>query len=202
MFENGIMALNIPLSNSRIFLNTHTAYPVFLNMYSDFVRTIFNTNFELTNPFQEKTKTEVALMLKANGFTPLIKNTISCSKLRSLIMSGVAISKIWHCGVCLPCIIRRISLDKASLSAFDASYNTDILNDFDNIDPNGKRVILELLDFSKKLINCKTVDDVLDEFPAFFIEKTEPAILVAMYKRYANEVRDFFSKSKKLKSLV
>lgn len=201
MFENGIMALNIPISNSRIFLNTHTAYPVFLSMYSDFVRTIFNTKFELTNPFQEKTKTEVSLMLKTKEFTPLIKNTISCSKLLALIMSKVKISKIWHCGICLPCIIRRISLDNAGLSAFDVSYATDILGDFDKIKPDGKRVILELLDFSKKLIDCKTVDDALESFPAFFIENTDPAILIAMYKRYANEVIDFFSKSGKLRNL-
>jgi len=202
MFENGIMALNIPISNSRIFLNTRTAYPVFLDMYADFVETMFATKFEVLNPFQEKTKTEVAILLKAKEFSPLIKNTISCSKLLSLIMSGVAVSKTWHCGVCLPCIIRRISLSKASLSRFDASYATDILGDFDKIDPYGRRVILELLDFSKKLSSCRTVEEVLETFPAFFIENTDPLRLVGMYKRHVKEVRDFFSSSKKLTNLL
>lgn len=194
IFENGILALNIPISNSRIFLNTRTAHPAFLNMYKDLVSKIFDVEFDVINPFLEKTKAETVSLLNKSGFRDLIRNTISCSRLTALIMDRrhIPISKVWHCGVCLPCVLRRIAINASDLSAFDVNYADDILKDFNNLIPEGKRVILELLEVCRKLKKCKTKDHVLAVFPSFFVEGIDPEPLIDMHLRYVEEVIGFF----------
>lgn len=204
MFENGILALNVPISNSRIFLNTRTAHPAFLSMYEDLVSKIFGMKLDVINPFLEKTKAEIVSLLDKRGFRDLINKTISCSRLTALIMDRrrIPISKVWHCGVCLPCIIRRIAIDASGLSAFDVLYADDVLEDFNNLVPEGKRVILELLEFSRKLRECKNKDEVLQIFPSFFVERIDPEPLIDMYLRYVDELRGFFRKSRTLRHIV
>lgn len=104
--------------------------------------------------------------------------------------------------VCLPCIIRRIAIDSAGLPAFDVLYADDVLGDFNDLAPEGRRVILELLDFSRKLKKCKNAGEVLLDFPAFFVEGVDPEPLIEMYLRYVDEVRSFFRKSPILKHEV
>lgn len=195
MFENGILALNVPISNSRIFLNTRTAHPAFLNMYEDFVSNVFGTEISITNPFLEMTKTEVISIIVSSSFQDLIRRTISCSRLTYLIFLGQPISEIWHCGSCLPCILRRISIESSTFAINDVLYYTDILSDLENIDDEGKRVIMELLEFARKLAKCTTIDEVLIDYPAFLVENLNPEPLVSMYIRYINEVNAFFSRS-------
>lgn len=204
IFENGILALNIPISNSRMFLNTRTAHPAFLNMYEDLVSRIFNAKLDVINPFLEKTKSEIVSLLDRRGFRSLIKNTISCSRFTALIMDRrhIPISEIWHCGICLPCILRRIAMYAAGLSTFDVKYADDVLKDFSSLAPEGKRVILELLEFCRKLKECKGKDDILTAFPSFFVEGIDPEPLIDLYLRYVEEVRGFFRRFPTLRHVL
>lgn len=194
IFENGILAVNIPMSSARISLNTQTVHPKFLIMYESLVSKIFGTEFSIINPFLEETKAEVVSHLDKKEFRDLIKNTVSCFRPTSKRFLGQSYKKVWHCGVCFPCIIRRIAINAAGLSSYDARYAEDILENIDNLPKDGKRIILDLQEFCRKLRKCNNFDEILDLFPKFIIdENIDPEPLIAMYLRHADEVTQFFS---------
>ena len=78
IFENGVMALNIPLTQSRIYSNTRTAHPTFLSMYQKLLDSLFGHQVTVENPFSAMTKGEVVKLLDCRGFRDLVKTTISC----------------------------------------------------------------------------------------------------------------------------
>lgn len=192
LFENGVLAMNIPITTSRIYLNTKTAFPGFIQRFNELIERIFVCFLKVENPFLTRTKSEVISTLDVNGYWDLIRNSISCSEIRQLTMQGVKVSQVNHCGKCYPCILRRVSVYHAGLERSDSNYHVDI-SDFNNMPIDGKKLLLELADFFRKLSKCQTDDEVLDEFPAFYVENEDPEQLIGAYKRYNKEFRKFVS---------
>jgi len=75
LFENGILSINIPLSESRF--NTRTAHPIVLYLYQELINNIFKKNIKIENPFLYETKSETFRYLDIDK-VDLINNTISC----------------------------------------------------------------------------------------------------------------------------
>ena len=188
MFENGILAMNIPLVPSRSFNNTKTAHPDFLNNFSKLLNTTYGCNVLVQNPFLDKTKGEVIHLLDCQEFQPTIKETVSCSGIRRLGISGVKTSQIRHCGICVPCILRKFAVHAAHLEHYDCRYVTDVLGDFDRLPTEAKTTIMETLDFAHKLESCSD-DDVFNEIPEFYIETVDPQPMIQMTRRYIIEVK-------------
>ena len=115
--ENGLISLNIPLTNSRLgSSSTRTTHPYYMNLLQKLI-TSLNIQVKLYNPYQFKTKGEMILECKnktllANN----IKNTMSCSHPDVGRYQGESAPS--HCGICLPCIIRRASIKKAGIQDF------------------------------------------------------------------------------------
>lgn len=110
--ENGLISLNIPLTNTRLgSSSTRTTHPYYMLLLQ---KLITNLGIEVTlrNPFQFFTKGEMIKNCKDNQFlSETIDKTMSCShpdndwNLRS--------NKPSHCGYCLPCVIRRAAIEYA-----------------------------------------------------------------------------------------
>jgi 7-cyano-7-deazaguanine synthase in queuosine biosynthesis len=132
--ENGLISLNLPLTQNRQGTHsTKTTHPFFISAFESILREISIEN-KIVNPFQHQTKGEMIDSSKNKDLIiQLMDKSISCSK-SGYHMRWHGKDKI-HCGYCIPCIIRRAALhrindDKASdyvfdVRTFDLSYNKD-----------------------------------------------------------------------------
>jgi len=110
--ENGLISLNIPLTNTRLgSSSTRTTHPYYMNLLQQLI-TNLGLMITLFNPYQHKTKGEMIIDCQEPEFLKdNIEKTMSCShpdndwKLRG--------KKPSHCGYCLPCSIRRAAIEKA-----------------------------------------------------------------------------------------
>ena len=106
--ENGFISLNIPLDPLRSgSLSTKTTHPMYMKEMQD-IWNEMGFDVDLITPYQYKTKGEVLLECKnQERMKSLIMGTTSCGKyLRH---------KYRHCGVCIPCLVRRASFMKAGM---------------------------------------------------------------------------------------
>ena len=183
--ENGILALNIPITVSRIFTNTKTAHPRYIKDFNMLVNNLFPDSIYVKNPFVQMTKGEVISILDNDNYKNLIKETITCSKSYQLQMKRDTSAK--HCGICIPCILRRVSVHHAHLWDYDAQYADDILGSFDNIDHGGQATLLELLHFLKNLE--KNDQEILTDTPEFYVEEYDPVDAIGLMRRYSAELK-------------
>jgi len=103
--ENGLIAINPPLTNRRIgALSTRTTHPYYLHQIQT-VMDMVGIDVELVNPYAQMTKGE---MMTACASQPrlaaMASRTVSCGKWKR---TGV------QCGRCVPCLIRRASFHAA-----------------------------------------------------------------------------------------
>lgn len=112
--ENGLISLNIPLTNSRLgSSSTRTTHPYYMELLQKLLVNL-NIDIILENPYQFKTKGEMIEECKNIDFLKdNLENTMSCSHPDLGRMQGE--SETAHCGNCLPCVIRRASIKKAGI---------------------------------------------------------------------------------------
>ena len=119
--ENGMIALNVPLDPLRIgALSTRTAHPHVIARMRRLADAVgLSVNF--LNPYRHMTKGEmvsgcadIALLRKIVG------NSMSCSSPARARYMGLSPR---HCGYCVPCLIRRASLE-AGLGCKDPTTYT------------------------------------------------------------------------------
>lgn len=110
--ENGLISLNIPLTNTRLgSSSTRTTHPYYMTLLQTLLNNL-ELKIRLVNPFQFLTKGEMisncqdAEFLKEN-----INNTMSCS--HPDVGRYKKENSPSHCGTCLPCTIRRASIESA-----------------------------------------------------------------------------------------
>jgi 7-cyano-7-deazaguanine synthase in queuosine biosynthesis len=188
MAENGQMAIHLPLTSGRIgAFSTHTAHPAVLAGAESFFELALSTAIKIRNPYLYKTKAQVV--------EPIIKNlpesiplSTSCWKNTRVSQSGTT-----HCGQCIPCYIRKISIE--FYQADPTTYARDIWNE--NIeelddDDDGRRNLIDLLEFVY-WFNKKTDDDLMCEFPELYSENFEATEAIKMYRKFAVEALTVFS---------
>lgn len=186
IFENGVLGLNIPIVPSRIFNNTRTVHPSFLTKFNNLISALFPNTITVENPFIMYTKGEIVKLLDDKDFKNMIKESVSCSKMDRLRWQGIA--GIKHCGICLPCVLRRISIHHAGLDSSDDSYANDIFGEFEKIPLEGKTLLFQILEFGRRLDRAD--EEVISDIPQFYIpEIDEPAQSVAMMRKCILEVK-------------
>src|SRR5262249_2947723 len=118
--ENGQMAIHLPLSAARIgAFSTHTAHPDFVHKVGLFFSQLLGFPIRITNPYLYKTKAEIVGKLVAKH-KEAVEVSVSCWR-------GSRISKAYnHCGECVPCLIRRVSLEYQGLVL--PEYERDLLS--------------------------------------------------------------------------
>ena len=128
--ENGYMSLNIPLDENRIgSLSTKTTHPI----YMAYLQEIWNDvgiNVDLILPYKHMTKGEIFEKCKSHSIlAETVAHSISCGKYRRHTLQ--------HCGVCVPCLVRRAAFLRAGLAdKTDNGYRYDSLNKADSNDVN------------------------------------------------------------------
>ncbi len=108
--ENGLISLNVPLTNSRLgSFSTRTTHQFFIKNIRDLIAAL-DIQVGLDLPYRFLTKGE---MIKNSGNEDVIQNTLnitmSCSHPGASRYSGVKKQNV-HCGYCYPCLIRRASV--------------------------------------------------------------------------------------------
>ncbi|WP_238963564.1 7-cyano-7-deazaguanine synthase [Mycobacterium paraintracellulare] len=117
--ENGIMAVHVPMTAARIgSLSTHTASPPILDRMATLANCVFEKSVTVDNYLVKLTKPEVVARAVELGHADKMINTVSCWQI------GRTRS---HCGICSPCIMRRISNEYNNVA--DISYDADIFDD-------------------------------------------------------------------------
>lgn len=106
--ENGFISINIPMNANRMgSLSTKTTHPVYMVAMQNLWNAL-SINAELLLPYQYKTKGEMIKECKNPDILHrLIFSSASCGKFRR--------HKLQHCGVCVPCLVRRASFLEAGL---------------------------------------------------------------------------------------
>jgi hypothetical protein len=112
--ENGFIAINIPLTPSRIgTCSTRTTHPYFLDRVRAVVSKIGLGN-NITNPYESKTKGEVlAGSADLETLKSLAPYSVSCAH---ATRRGKWVRRhARNCGYCVPCLVRRASLHHIGL---------------------------------------------------------------------------------------
>lgn len=109
--ENGLIALNVPLDETRVgSFSTRTTHPFYLSLWNKLLWGL-GLNISVKNPYWNKTKGEMALECKnKDALYETMKLSFSCSSPGKARWRGLSPQ---HCGYCVPCIIRRAAMHKA-----------------------------------------------------------------------------------------
>ena len=105
--ENGLIALNAPLTPRRIgSLSTRTTHPHYLDLIQKALDMV-GLNVRIVNPYRHQTKGEMLRGCRDQAtLRAIVDSTVSCGKWKR---TGV------QCGRCVPCLIRRASYHSAEI---------------------------------------------------------------------------------------
>jgi 7-cyano-7-deazaguanine synthase in queuosine biosynthesis len=186
--ENGQMAIHLPLTAARIgSFSTHTAHPNFVIIMGTLLSKLFSFSITIENPFLYLTKAEVVrdVVLK---HSKALSHAVSCWK-ASRVSGGFN-----HCGFCVPCLIRRISIEAHGVQV--AEYKRDLfIEDIGMLDPTdeGKRNLADLGEFIH-LFTTATPAQLEAEYPELIDSSFSSEQACAMYKRFTIEAKTVFEK--------
>lgn len=135
--ENGTISLNIPLDcGRRSSCSTRTTHPTFIKRLVVALRAI-GINNPIENPYAFKSKADMMLdcctvLEKKNILQALAPLSCSCAKrghnsFWDKSSEDIKTSHINHCGMCLPCLYRRVALDSVGWDLGN-SYGTDVFH--------------------------------------------------------------------------
>jgi len=199
MAENGQFAIHLPLNQSRIGpFSTHTADPQFVDLTKELLQKLMrNPKFDIINPFLYKTKAEV--------FAQLPKELKDQAYLSATCWMISRIPDNKHCGFCIPCISRRISLE------YNKIFFNEYANDIFNIDLNKlndtddkKRNLIDYLEFILKFkdISDSNKIELLTEFPELYNSSFNTDEAIKMYKRISNQSFEVLKNYPKIQKFI
>ncbi|WP_144246120.1 7-cyano-7-deazaguanine synthase [Mycolicibacterium vinylchloridicum] len=177
--ENGIMAIHVPLTAARMgSLSTHTASPPILDRMATLANDVFDIPISVENRLVHLTKPEVVGRAVDLGFGHHMINTVSCWQIGRTSR---------HCGICSPCIMRRISNEYNNVA--DISYDADIFDDSAAVDEPKARD--NLTHFISLVDDLRELPDVELEFEYPELLRAAPAMTlteaIALHRRWADQ---------------
>lgn len=199
MAENGQFAIHLPLNSARVGpFSTHTADPNFVSHAQEIFRTILtNPDFEISNPFLYKTKAEVVAVLPKK-LRAAISKSASC-----WMISHVPGEK--HCGICIPCISRRIALEYNDVTLNE--YHTDIFKlDINKLsdEDTGRRNLTDYLEFITrfKKVTPQNKVELICTFPELINPAFDEDKALKLYERVSQQSMKVLSKYPKVLKLL
>lgn len=189
--ENGIMAINCPLTLGRAAgFSTRTAHPDVLDRMGQVVGALFQRSFRVTNPLLLQTKADVVRSLARLCGRGLVKKTHSCWIARQAN----------HCGHCVPCVVRRFAAEAAGVP--DVAYTDDSFQHPDKLNDEAFASIGDYLLFVRRLRSLPNAD-LLFDYPDLNIGGDAATIeqLVALHKKWAGQVEGVVKRYPPLRSL-
>jgi 7-cyano-7-deazaguanine synthase in queuosine biosynthesis len=172
--ENGLIAINVPLTPSRGgSCSTRTMHPFFLDSLGRIFKKLGIAN-RIINPFELSTKGECVVASSNRALLDsIVDKSVSCSHGTRKQLWKRRTAGVKNCGYCVPCLIRRAALNEAGLD-LPLSYGIDVCQDELDINDesesgNDFRAVLNMLnsdkspaDFKKAMLATAPVDR-LDE---------------------------------------
>ena len=170
--ENGTISLNLPLFPSRrSACSTRTTHPTFIKRLQGVLEGL-GMHHPLVNPYEFVTKGEMIRDTKnTNVLASLLPYSCSCAKRGHNYYwdrTGIEIhaDRICHCGMCLPCIYRRVSLHLNGLdNQINSNYGTDVFNgikfNYANLNQHSSRDFRALLEFIRQDYSNEEISRVL-----------------------------------------
>jgi 7-cyano-7-deazaguanine synthase in queuosine biosynthesis len=113
LYENGILSLNPEIKNRY---TTKTTHPKTMFLYRSILEKV-NIMIDINHPFLFKTKGQIINDMDEN-FKQTIKHTFTCGQGRS----NPERAHTGQCGVCIPCLLRKISLAAYDNEKYDVDY--------------------------------------------------------------------------------
>ena len=186
--ENGLISLNVPLSPLRLgSLSTRTTHPYYLKRFQQLIDSL-GLNISIENPYRFKTKGEMLSECKNND---RLKGFISRTRSGAHPAAGRFRKDvgIGHCGVCVPCIIRKASFNKAKKLITDS---TDYKGDLTNV--ANRKYIQPFLRSIKRLNDNSGIEKylILKSGPMFDYSQ-ELGNYSDVYRRGMKEIEDLFA---------
>jgi 7-cyano-7-deazaguanine synthase in queuosine biosynthesis len=191
--ENGVLSLNVPISDARKGTrSTRHAHPLFLYYLNQFINALYDQTFSVQNPFQFWTKGREVKLLQKTGLYPLIKDTVTCWGYPNQTLKYPNSN---HCGYCIPCIVRRVSVKAAGLAAYDDQYVVDVFDLNGNSKEIHTRNIEDLIYFCQSF-ETRSNTELIYRYPEFVMAEigvnngTEDSIskAISVYRKFAKEV--------------
>ncbi len=186
--ENGQMAIHLPITEARIGpFSTRTAHPEVLRLIESFLNAVLGTSFTISNPFLDKTKAEIV--------APLVSTLPSAIPLTSSCWKNARLPKpATHCGFCIPCIIRRIAIERhcTDTTAYGRNLFAEPFSSLLDSD-DGRRNLADYAEFVQRIEDTVDSEAVID-WPELSTPPIVPLNALAMYRRAANEARTVLAK--------
>lgn len=191
--ENGVLSLNVPISDARKGTrSTRHAHPLFLHYFNQFINELYGRTFSVQNPFQFWTKAEEAKFLEKTSLYRLINHTVTCWGYPNQTLRYPNSN---HCGYCIPCIVRRVSVKAAGLAAYDDQYVVDVFDLKSRSKEKYSRNIEDLIYFCRSLQKLSNTE-IIYRYPEFVMADigatngTEDRIskAIAVYRKFAEEL--------------
>jgi 7-cyano-7-deazaguanine synthase in queuosine biosynthesis len=191
--ENGVMSLNVPISDARKgSRSTRHAHPLFLHYFNQLIDSLYERPFNVRNPFQFWTKGEEARLLRDTNLCGVIKDTVTCWGYPNQTLRYKHSN---HCGYCLPCIVRRVSLISAGLSQYDDHYAFDVFNMNGSSKEKHVRNIDDLIYFCRTFTNLSNTE-LLYRYPELMLVGSgtngagddKVGDIISVYKKFSHEV--------------
>lgn len=113
LYENGVLSLNPKLYGR---FTTKTTHPKTIYEFNKILNSL-NLDIKIEHPFLYRTKAETIEEMDED-FKSVIKNTFTCGAGRnSSLMNHTG-----QCGVCIPCLLRKISMAAYDNEQYDCQY--------------------------------------------------------------------------------
>jgi len=162
--ENGPLALNLPLSAAMV--PTRHAHSAFLDAVAGLARRAFGAEIRVVNPFELRTKGEVSRVFTPNPALAL--QTTSCWH-QQWSGRGARYGH-GHCGLCLPCLVRRVALTAAEIAFPPRHFDVDVVRlahkarktAADSVSLGPFRALSR---FADEIQHCPTWRRFLEQFP-------------------------------------
>lgn len=195
--ENGQMAIHLPLTAGRISaFSTHTAHPEFVHEMGNLLSTLLSCSIHVENPFLYQTKAEAIRGVLANH-QAILRDTVSCWK------ASRVTSAHNHCGVCVPCLVRRIAVEAHGIEV--AEYQRDIFREgVEGFPPDdeGKRNLMDLLEFVYSFNGGASQAHLEYSYPELVNEEIDAVRAVEMYRRFAAEAHSVIERYPLIRELA
>jgi 7-cyano-7-deazaguanine synthase in queuosine biosynthesis len=126
VFESGVGSINYPLvPGPADYRTTRSTHPNFLRLLSALVSHVNDAAVKYVLPFADRTKAEMASMLKPLGLEELARRSVSCIT-HPLRRKGAP-----QCGICPACVFRRQAMLTAGIAEHKSAYTIDLFAETD-----------------------------------------------------------------------
>lgn len=190
--ENGVLSLNVPISDARKgSRSTRHAHPLYLFHFNQLINALYEREFKVQNPFFLQTKGEEIALLRTLHLESVIKDTVTCWGYPNQTCRYKYSN---HCGYCIPCIVRRVSLIAAGMKECDDQYVVDVFGNRDYLTEKQLRNVEDLAYFCQSF-SALSKTELLYRYPELvMIESGNGSTsgnrleqIIRVYKEFARE---------------